>query len=65
MAQRSTWMKDVRRRHPNVVIKFILAQPSTAAEAAQALETLSDEIQQFADIIIVPGELNKGDWGKG
>lgn len=48
-------MRDVQRLYPNVAVKFVLAQPAMPAELAQGIELLSDEIHQFADIIIVPG----------
>lgn len=59
-AIRNSWMRDVQRLYPNVAVKFVLAQPATPAELAQGIELLSDEIHQFADIIIVPGGRARG-----
>ncbi|GAB4823988.1 hypothetical protein N2152v2_011034 [Parachlorella kessleri] len=55
MAIRRTWMQMAKDRYPDVVIRFILAQPSTEAELLRSVDLLRNEIQQYADIVIVPG----------
>ncbi|PSC73855.1 putative beta-1,3-galactosyltransferase 16 isoform X1 isoform B [Micractinium conductrix] len=54
-AIRRTWLQHARDHLPGVTVRFILAQPATEAEHRVALALLGEEIQQHADIVIVPG----------
>lgn len=49
-------MQHAKDHLPNVHVRFILAQPSTEADMRAAMELLKGEIQQHADVIIVPGQ---------
>ena len=53
---RKTWVQHAKDHLPNVHIRFILAQPGSEADMRAAMELPKGEIQQHADIIIVPGQ---------
>ncbi|KAI7842292.1 hypothetical protein COHA_003933 [Chlorella ohadii] len=54
-AIRRTWAQALKEQVPGATLCFFLAQPSSQAELRLALELLASEVQQHADIVIVPG----------
>jgi hypothetical protein len=55
-AQRRTWVALARDHQPDVTVRFILAQPPAGSDPRAAAALLRDEIQQYADVVIVPGQ---------